>query len=107
MGVLPEKVVITEHASVCMWSTSRRCLVGENGIPSGEVVIDEHGNGALTFENNVLVSLQLHLGLDSNEVIKINNSDGIIASKANNGGVYFRYAFKPTKKSKFDETIDN
>jgi hypothetical protein len=93
-GVLKSKIVVSKSPSVCIWSLSRKCLVGVNGIESMEVLDDGNGNKRLSFENNRMVSMQNRLEINVGE---INNSNGIIISDAIYGKPYFRFGFIPTE----------
>lgn len=79
------KIIFTEKPSICTYSISRNCLVGENGVPSLELV----GN-SLTYDNNRLVSLQVHKTLD---VKSINKSNGIVITQYDTP--LFRFALIP------------
>jgi len=92
LGVYKNKIIASKLPSVCNWSLSRKCLVGENGVVPIEIVSDD-GNKRLTYENNRMVSMQNRTEIDINE---INNSDGIIISDATYGKQYFRFGFIPT-----------
>lgn len=88
LGVLPEKLVYTESPSTCIWSLTRQCLVGTNGIPAEEVVNDSKGM-RLTVENNRMLSLQVRSTID---VDSINKSNGIVVTDYE---PYFRFAEIP------------
>lgn len=91
-GVYRNKIIITVHPSVCIWSLNRKCLIGENGIEALEVIDNE-----ITFKNNRMVSLQVRDKLTQEMVDEINNSNGIIITDAVYGKPYFRYGFIPTE----------
>lgn len=90
-GVYQNKIIITQKPSVCNWSLTKKCLVGENNIEVLEVV-----KGELTYKNNRLVSLLVRTELTKDDVNKINNSDGIIITDAIYGNPHYRYGFIPT-----------
>ena len=94
IGVSPEKIIISQLPSVCNWSLSRKCLVGENGVEPMELLDDVDGNSRFSYENNRLVSMQNRIEIDVDE---INNSNGIIISNATYGKPYFRFGFIPTE----------
>ena len=73
LGVLPEKIVYTTTPVLCIWSLTRKCLVGGYGQPPAEELIHSNKNYRVSYENNRMVSLQLYADLDVN---KINQSDG-------------------------------
>jgi hypothetical protein len=87
-GVNENKLILSKQPSVCKWSLTRKCLVGENGVASGDVV-----NSVLTYENTRIVSMQNRTTID---VFEINNSNGIIVSEAIYDKPYFRFGFIPT-----------
>ena len=93
-GVFQNKIIVSTLPSVCNWSLSRKCLVGENGIKPLEVLDDGDGNKHLSFENNRMVSMQNRTEINVDE---INNSNGIIISDATYGKQYFRFGFIPTE----------
>jgi len=93
-GVFQNKIIVSSLPSVCTWSLSRKCLVGENGIEPLEVLDDGNGNKRLSNENNRLVSMQNRAEINVDE---INNSKGIIISNATYGKPYFRFGFIPTE----------
>ena len=94
-GVYQNKIIVTTQPSVCIWSTTRKCLVNENGIEALEVVFDKNGNSELTFKNNKMISLQVRSELTKEMVDEINNSNGIIITDAVYGQPHFRYGFIP------------
>ena len=57
-GVFQQKIVQTSKPSVCNWSLTRKCLVGENGIEPLEIIDNE-----ITFKNNRMISLQIRENL--------------------------------------------
>ena len=75
-----------------MWSISRKCLVGENGVEPLELLDDGDGNLRLSIENNRMVSMQNRIKINADE---INNSNGIIIS-SETGTPYYRFQFIPT-----------
>ena len=79
-------IIYTRNPSVCTFSITRKCLVGESGVSALEL----HGN-KLTYENNRLVSLQVH---DNPNVQNINQSNGIIVTEYDSD--CYRFAFIPT-----------
>ena len=95
MGVNPDKIHISVVPSICTWSVSRKCLVGntKQGPPKEEVVTRSDGSMEMTYENNRIVSMQNHITIDVN---KINDSAGIIIPENNTDG-YFRYGLIPTE----------
>lgn len=92
-GVFQNKIILSSLPSVCNWSLSRKCLAGENGIDTLEILDNGDGNKRLSFENNRLVSMQNRTEINVDE---INNSNGIINSDATYGKPYFRFDFIPT-----------
>ena len=93
-GVLTDKIIVSSLPSVCNWSLSRKCLVGENNIEPLEILDDVNGNKEFSFKNNRIISMQNRTEIDADE---INNSNGIIISDATYGKPYFRFGFIPTK----------
>jgi len=91
LGVSPNKIYKTVHASVCVWSKTRKCLVGENGIPSLELVKKENNKVYLTYKNNHMVFLKNYTKIDVN---KINKSEGIIVNDIDSE--YFRFSYIPS-----------
>ena len=99
-GILPEKIHVTGSPSVCIWSKSRKCLVGNRGEPDIQEVIKIEPDGIvmnechfrLSTENNVTITLMIHEEL---EVNKINQSPGIIITGATYGKPYFRFGWIP------------
>ena len=94
VGVFGNKIVVSKNPSVCNWSLSRKCLVGENGIEPLEVFGIVDGTLKATYENNRMVSM---LNRTEINVDEINNSNGIIISDATYGKPYFRFGFIPTE----------
>lgn len=92
-GLERGKIFITNYPGVCMWSVSRNCLVGENGVPKSELIDIGNGNKRLSYENNRMVSLINYNMLD---VDKINKSKGIIVSTVDNNEDLYRFAYVPT-----------
>ena len=76
-GVFQQKIVQTSKPSVCNWSLTRKCLVGENGIEPLEIIDNE-----ITFKNNRMISLQIRENLSDELVKEINESEGIIITDA-------------------------
>jgi hypothetical protein len=93
-GVIQSKIIVSRLPSVCNWSLSRNCLVGENNIELLEVLDNGDGNKRISFENNRIVSMQNRTEINIDE---INNSNGIIISNATYGKPYFRFGFIPTE----------
>ena len=91
LGVLPEKMVYSESPSICIWSITRKCLVGGNAKYPAEELVKEGKNYRVTYENNRMVSLQVNTTVD---IDKINKSEGIIVTDYE---PHFRYSFIPTK----------
>jgi len=97
-GVQENKIVMTNNPSVCIWSLSKKCLVGENGIDTLEIIDCKDGNKRLTYENNVCVSLHVRTELTEKDIKEINDSEGIIITNATYGKPFFRYGFIPVEK---------
>jgi hypothetical protein len=95
-GVHQNKIITTKQPSVVNWSISRKCVVGENGIESLEVIDDEYGNKRLSCENNRLVSMLFRTELTNENINEINNSNGIICTDVLYGREGFRYGFIPS-----------
>lgn len=95
LGVHQNKLVFTKQPSVVFWSTSRKCIVGENGIESLEVIDDGNGNLRLSGENNIPVSMSIRTELTKDDINKINNSNGIICTDALYGKDGYRFGFIP------------
>jgi len=93
-GVHQNKIIVSTLPSVCNWSLSRKCLVGENGVEPLELLDIGNGNKELSYKNNRMISMQNRTEINADE---INNSNGIIISDATYGKTYFRFAFIPTK----------
>ena len=94
-GVFQNKIIVSSLPSVCNWSLSRKCLVGENGFEQVLEILDNgDGNKRLSYENNRMVSMQNRTEINVDE---INNSNGIIISDATYGKPYFRFGFIPTE----------
>jgi hypothetical protein len=92
-GVHQQKIIQTSQSSFCIWSLSRKCLVGENGIEPLEIIENQ-----LTYKNNRIISLQIRTELTNDLVKEINESDGIIVTDA----LYehperFRFGFIPNE----------
>ena len=98
-GVHQRKIIQTSNPSVCAWSLSRKCLVGENGISSLEIVENDlPGTYELTGRNNRLVSLLVRTDLSKELVREINESDGIIITDSlYENPERFRFGFIPNK----------
>lgn len=92
-GVHQSKIIITEQPSVVIWSISRKCIVGENGINPLEIIEDENGNMRTSYENNIMVSMLIRTVLTKEDIDEINNSNGIICTNAKDG---FRFGFIPS-----------
>lgn len=80
-GVYQNKIIETKQPSVCVWSLSRKCLVGENFVGFDNDI-----------KNNRIISLPVHDKLTSDMVEDINDSAGIIITEYE---PYFRYEFIP------------
>lgn len=93
-GVFQNKIIVSSLPSVCVWSVSRNCLVGENQIEALELINEDNGSKRLSGENNRTVSM---LNRTEINVDEINNSNGIIVSDATYGQTYFRFGFIPTE----------
>ena len=91
LGVLPEKVVYTPLSSLCIWSISRKWLVGSDAKYPAEELVKDGKNYKITYENNRMVSLHIHTTINADE---INKSEGIIVTECD---TFFRYEFIPTK----------
>lgn len=92
LGVQREKVFVSVHPSVCTWSLTRECLVGDRigGPLKPELISLGNGNFKLSYENNRMVSMLNHSKINVDE---INNSPGIIIPEDTNE--YFRFAYVP------------
>lgn len=98
LGVNSDKVIVSQLPSIATWSLTRKCLVNENNVQALEVVIYENDGGILTYKNNRIISMMVHEGLTSDIIEKINNSNGIIISKATDGKENrFRFGYIPTE----------
>lgn len=97
LGIKPEKIIETENPSVVMWSLSRKCIVGGKGQePALEIIKQPDGNARTSYENNRIVTMQIHKeGLIP--VNKINQSDGIIVTDKTYGLPYYRFGYIPNK----------
>jgi hypothetical protein len=69
-GVFQNKIIVSSSPSICNWSVSRSCLVGENGIEPLELINDAN-NKRLTCENNRLVSMQNRTEINIEEIKNI------------------------------------
>jgi len=97
LGVNKDKIIFTVNPSTCIWSLTRKCIVGGKNQPESlEVIIDTNNNSILTGENNRIVSLQVRTILSGKDIIDINSSDGIIVTNATYGEPRYRYGFIPT-----------
>lgn len=96
LGVNPDKIHVSIVSSICTWSVSRKCLVGntKKGPPKGEVVTRGDGTLELTYENNRIVSLRDWKTID---VDKINQSPGIIIYEGYEDK-YYRFEYIPTNE---------
>lgn len=97
LGIKPEKIIETEMPSAVIWSLSRKCIVGGKGQePTFEIIKQPDGNYIISYENNRMVTMQLHKeGLIP--VNKINQSDGIIVTGKTYGLPYYRFGYIPNK----------
>ena len=97
LGIKPEKIIETEMPSVVIWSLSRKCIVGGKGQePAIEIIKQPDGNARTSYENNRMVTMQIHKeGLIP--VNKINQSDGIIVTDKTYGLPYYRFGYIPNK----------
>ena len=97
LGIKPEKIIETENPSVVIWSLSRKRIVGGKGQePALEIIKQPDGNARISYENNRMVTMQLHKeGVIP--VDKINQSDGIIVTDKAYGLPYYRFAYIPNK----------
>jgi phosphoribosyl-ATP pyrophosphohydrolase len=96
LGVKRDKIFVSTQPAMATWSYTRKCVVGENGVETLEIVPTNDGNHEITFKNNVRVSL---LCYDTLPVKKINDSDGIIITAETYGKPYFRFGFIPERES--------
>jgi hypothetical protein len=95
-GVYQTKIISTESPSVVIWSKTRKCLVGGKDQPdTPEVVDDGNGNLKVTYDNNIIISLQNRSELTESDIKEINESEGIVVTNATYGKPYFRYGFIP------------
>ena len=97
LGIKDEKIIETEMPSVVIWSLSRKRIVGGTGQePALEVIKQPDGNARISYENNRMVTMQLHKeGLIP--VNKINQSDGIIVTDKTYGLPHYRFGYIPNK----------
>ena len=97
LGIKDEKIIETEMPSVVIWSLSRKCIVGGKGQePALEIIKQPDGNARTSYENNRIVTMQIHKeGLIP--VNKINQSDGIIVTDKTYGLPYYRFGYIPNK----------
>tara|TARA_R110002153_G_scaffold269343_1_gene434884 strand:+ start:770 stop:1093 length:324 start_codon:yes stop_codon:yes gene_type:complete len=97
LGINDEKIIETEMPSVVIWSLSRKRIVGGTGQePALEVIKQPDGNARTSYENNRMVTMQLHKeGLIP--VNKINQSDGIIVTGKTYGLPHYRFGYIPNK----------
>ena len=97
LGIKDEKIIETEMPSVVIWSLSRKCIVGGKGQePALEIIKQPDGNARTSYENNRMVTMQIHKeGLIP--VNKINQSDGIIVTDKTYGLPYYRFGYIPNK----------
>lgn len=91
-GVLRDKITVTKQPSVCVYSITRKCIVGENGNSILEIIPNGDGNFRASYENNRRVSLLCRSTINADE---INNSNGIIVTDATYGKPVFRFGFIP------------
>lgn len=98
LGINKDKILITKSPSVCMWSLTKKCIVGENEYEDDVLELLDDGNGGqmLSYKMIRTVCTQMYSEIPPHEVIKINNSNGIIISGALYGHPYYRYAYIPT-----------
>lgn len=96
VGVHQNKLIATKQPSAVIWSISRKCVVGENGVEPLEVIDDGNGNKKLSYENNRMVTLLVRTKLTKEDIDEINNSNGIICTDALYGREGFRYGFIPS-----------
>ena len=98
LGIKDEKIIETSNPSVVIWSLSRKCIVGGTGQePAIEIIKQPDGNARTSYENNRIVSMQIH----EEGVIpvnKINQSDGIIVTDKTYGLPYYRFGYIPNKE---------
>ena len=90
-GIHQNKLIVTDKPSVCVWSLSKKCLVGKNEIETLEII-----DGKVTVENNRMVFLLVRSELTNDDINEINNSSGIIITDAVYEKHRFRYGFIPT-----------
>ena len=97
LGIKDEKIIETEMPSVVIWSLSRKRIVGGKGQePAIEIIKQPDGNARTSYENNRMVTMQIHKeGLIP--VNKINQSDGIIVTDKTYGLPYYRFGYIPNK----------
>lgn len=98
LGIKDEKIIETEMPSVVIWSLSRKCIVGGTGQePALEVIKLSDGNAKTSYENNRIVTMQVHKA-GVIPVNKINQSDGIIVTDKTYGLPYYRFGYIPNKE---------
>jgi len=99
-GVMSSKIHVTASPSVCIWSKTRKCLVGNRGEPDIHEVIRIEPDGVIidecdfriSTENNVIIPLMVHEEIDSHQ---INQSPGIVITGATYGKPHFRFGWIP------------
>jgi len=101
IGIYPEKITVTENPSVCLWSVSRKCLVGSPGQPDQVELITDKDGTRLSYENNKMVTLSVNTrnGIDADA---INASEGIIVTAATYNENNFRFGYVPKNLDIFD-----
>jgi phosphoribosyl-ATP pyrophosphohydrolase len=96
LGIKKDKIFVSKQPAMATWSYTRKCVVGENGIESLEIIPTNDGNHEITAKNNVRVSL---LCYDTLPVKQINDSNGIIITAETYGRPYFRFGFIPNEET--------
>lgn len=97
-GVDTDKIQFT-NVPTFIWSLTRECAVYRGGGEKDtlEVIFDESGNGRLSYENNIMLSVSTYKPT-KNVVDEINQSKGIIVYPTESGDSNFIFAHIPIKK---------
>jgi hypothetical protein len=107
LGILYEKINISNNSSVAIWSISRNCEVGGKGNPSSLEFLTIEGNKVIaTYENNRYVTMLIYSEITNEMVNKINSSNGILVSYETYGKPYYRFGYIPTQED-VNQTFPN
>lgn len=93
LGINSNKIIVTTR-SIVLWSLMKKQIIDYK--ESSELIKNRN---LLRFsqEKSRTVNLELHPNISKKDVIKINESEGIIVSTVTYGKPYYRYGFIPSE----------